>query len=311
MGCRKLTYHTTESLLKVVYRKAVKYENIAQRFISVDPKTAKYTSLSPYCYSANSPIQYVDENGEGPLATILRFSTFVQRTIAKWTGKTVKKELSATLIGGLGLASAGLVANGGMAIDKHGNIGIYSSGEAFATAFTGSDYYATSSGTKEAKYNVVVGGEVSVSAGLSFSSKDNVLKLAGTNQALPGFAGFDISGKAGLGGELSFDGDEFGAAIGFGIGGSVSVIANNTFVVAFTIKDVEIFEDATAYINKAKKKGSTVTYDSHKDKNGFTTLSATIQTTKRNGRVKEKTKELLSVKKDKERNAVYTKNVKR
>lgn len=34
------------------------------RFISIDPKAAKYPSLSPYVYTANNPLKYVDPDGQ-------------------------------------------------------------------------------------------------------------------------------------------------------------------------------------------------------------------------------------------------------
>ena len=36
------------------------------RFLSVDPLTKKYVDLSPYCYGANSPIRFTDQDGQGP-----------------------------------------------------------------------------------------------------------------------------------------------------------------------------------------------------------------------------------------------------
>ena len=37
------------------------------KFLSRDPKEAVYPYQSSYCYAANNPILYVDENGEGPI----------------------------------------------------------------------------------------------------------------------------------------------------------------------------------------------------------------------------------------------------
>jgi RHS repeat-associated protein len=41
------------------------------RFFSVDPKTDLMPSLSPYSFAANSPIQFIDENGELPKVAII------------------------------------------------------------------------------------------------------------------------------------------------------------------------------------------------------------------------------------------------
>jgi RHS repeat-associated protein len=43
------------------------YDGRIGRFLSVDPKVMKYPSISPYCYADNSPILYVDYNGEGKI----------------------------------------------------------------------------------------------------------------------------------------------------------------------------------------------------------------------------------------------------
>ncbi len=43
------------------------YDARVGRFLSRDPKEAIYTWQSSYCYASNSPILFVDENGEGPI----------------------------------------------------------------------------------------------------------------------------------------------------------------------------------------------------------------------------------------------------
>ena len=42
------------------------YDPRLGRFLSVDPRYKIFTSLSTYCYAANSPIRYTDIDGEGP-----------------------------------------------------------------------------------------------------------------------------------------------------------------------------------------------------------------------------------------------------
>jgi RHS repeat-associated protein len=43
------------------------YDPRLGRFMSIDPKWKDYSSMSPYCFAANTPILCVDENGEGPI----------------------------------------------------------------------------------------------------------------------------------------------------------------------------------------------------------------------------------------------------
>ena len=42
------------------------YDSRIGRFLSVDPKTANFSSRTPYDFAANNPIKLIDVNGEGP-----------------------------------------------------------------------------------------------------------------------------------------------------------------------------------------------------------------------------------------------------
>ena len=79
MGCRKLDiYPKEEAPLKVVYsagkwpgKMGVSYSYFGARYydpnisiwLSVDPMSDKYSSISPYAYTANNPIRLKDPNG--------------------------------------------------------------------------------------------------------------------------------------------------------------------------------------------------------------------------------------------------------
>jgi hypothetical protein len=63
MGCQKLTYYENTNPLKVVYRNLSFEQNIAQRFLSVDPLTKEYAYLTPYQFASNMPIVAVDVDG--------------------------------------------------------------------------------------------------------------------------------------------------------------------------------------------------------------------------------------------------------
>lgn len=63
MGCLKLSYCSDATLPKVMYGKSVLSEKSVQIWISVDPMSDKYPSLTPYNYCANNPIRITDPNG--------------------------------------------------------------------------------------------------------------------------------------------------------------------------------------------------------------------------------------------------------
>lgn len=152
--------------------------------------------------------------------------------------------------------------------------------------------------------------QVSITANAKFTKADNVLELAGQGFNPPDVAVFDINAKYGVGGGISFDGETFGASVGFGIGASVSAIFDNRFVFAFSLKDVAKYENAAYGITKAKEKGYSVKYSTSVDDNGFTNVNATIEKTMKSGRIKTKSYTLLSLKQHENKNAVYTKYVK-
>ena len=42
------------------------YDPRVGKFLSLDPRMGDYPFMSPYCFAGNSPVLYIDENGEGP-----------------------------------------------------------------------------------------------------------------------------------------------------------------------------------------------------------------------------------------------------
>ena len=63
MGCLKLTYDQTYSNKKVLNSDCVLEPKSAQMWLSVDPMSDKYPSMSPYNYCANNPVILVDPDG--------------------------------------------------------------------------------------------------------------------------------------------------------------------------------------------------------------------------------------------------------
>lgn len=66
MGCLKLAYYQSESPLKVVHKAVGAEKKAAQGFASVDPKAAKMPAWSPYSFSFNNPLYFIDSDGQEP-----------------------------------------------------------------------------------------------------------------------------------------------------------------------------------------------------------------------------------------------------
>ena len=59
----KFTAKELDNETSYTYFGARYYDSELSGWLSVDPMSDKYPSLSPYCYSANNPVVLVDPNG--------------------------------------------------------------------------------------------------------------------------------------------------------------------------------------------------------------------------------------------------------
>jgi RHS repeat-associated protein len=59
------------------------YDSRLARFLSIDPKQSKFPWMSPYVFAANSPIRFVDVNGEGPGDVIKKVSAAINNQANK------------------------------------------------------------------------------------------------------------------------------------------------------------------------------------------------------------------------------------
>ena len=69
---------------------------VAQRFMSVDPLAEEYPAISPYVYTANNPIRYIDPNGmyftERSQAYLERLNEYMENRIASYDKRIAKAE---------------------------------------------------------------------------------------------------------------------------------------------------------------------------------------------------------------------------
>jgi hypothetical protein len=92
MGCLKLSYYQTYSNHKGVYSDCVLEPKSAQMWLSVDPMSDKYPSMSPYNYCANNPVIIKDPDGKDiiiydennrKVATITKYGTTFEKGMDK------------------------------------------------------------------------------------------------------------------------------------------------------------------------------------------------------------------------------------
>ena len=90
MGCLKLSYYQTYSNRKVLYSDCVLEPKTAQMWLSVDPMSDKYPSMSPYNYCANNPIMMVDPDGRKIMGTDSNPINYTKNNdgTIKWTSNT-------------------------------------------------------------------------------------------------------------------------------------------------------------------------------------------------------------------------------
>ena len=62
------------------------------RFLSIDPKEGIYPFVSPYCYAINSPLQFADENGEGPGDRIAKAESYMGTEYEQQTDLDLRTE---------------------------------------------------------------------------------------------------------------------------------------------------------------------------------------------------------------------------
>jgi len=80
------------------------FNTLVAKFFSVDPRHKDFSFQSPYCFAANSPITFIDFQGEGPgdvlegfLAAIADYSTFGLTNFRNWVDAEVPEDFNTGL----------------------------------------------------------------------------------------------------------------------------------------------------------------------------------------------------------------------
>lgn len=74
MGCLKLTYQPTLEVLRTRKEMTSCEVKVVQLWFNVDPLAEKYPHESPYIYTGNNPIKFIDPDGRSPLDVIITFN---------------------------------------------------------------------------------------------------------------------------------------------------------------------------------------------------------------------------------------------
>ncbi len=190
------------------------YDPAIARFLSTDPLQSGIPSWSPYVYSIDNPIAFVDEAGEWPGVTYMYFEMDIGAGI------------------GWGL---NYVEQSGIAYDEVGR-----------THFTMvSALYIANQNLEDGSPNpeMITGASVSLSAGVTqdWSHETFIGDISGYNGELGGIEVYE-----GAGAEIGFGEKRFTANLGIGVGLKLSVL--NTRVkqsISLTDAQADIVNDAT------------------------------------------------------------------
>ena len=93
--------HTAKELdneTSYMYFRARYYDSELSGWLSVDPMSDKYPSLSPYCYTADNPVVLVDPNGKKIITLDEESQTNISNSLTKKEARYVKFDKNGVLV---------------------------------------------------------------------------------------------------------------------------------------------------------------------------------------------------------------------
>jgi len=216
------------------------YDSRIGRFMSIDPKFKSYPFQSSYCYAADNPIYFIDENGEGPISNVLRSIAFLHGGAPSMIDVTGEASI------GLAVTGATISISVGLAVDHNDNFGFVGTTGMFANFFDKGYSISDSDLGPENGGNWIFGFHAGISFGLTAFDNEDVQDLRGVAGLIHDFeVDFAI-----LSGSVTSNKDDTDfenkvavtGAAGISAGMKFSNIYKESSVFAFTADDMEVAE---------------------------------------------------------------------
>ena len=171
---------------------ALPYNSELSLWLSVDPLSDKYPSVSPYVYCADNPVGLVDVDGREPIPI-------------PWPSKGVWTFSTKAKVGaGINYGGAASIM-GGISLDRHG-----------MTHWTAASLkYLTNQNLQEGSSNpaIELGFDLSISAGFERNmGADNFIEAVNSTSY-----SLSVNGKCIVGGSVNLGDDVYGASVGIGL----------------------------------------------------------------------------------------------
>jgi RHS repeat-associated protein len=214
------------------------YDPRLGKFLSRDPDASSYPFMTPYCYSANNPVFYIDNDGRGPIPYFMLLLETV-KVYLRYAEQTAIVSITLENKGGVMGVSNTDKFNIGLALDSKGNYAINSTFVAFVDVF-GFGVSSNKEKTGASQGNWYVGITLGAEVEFSYSNLPHVRNQAGKT------SNFDVD--IDMGGAVSFSSSydpvtrQFtggGLSLGLGFGGGAGWNTSSTQVFAFSGFDVE------------------------------------------------------------------------